>query len=296
MEFRTLRYFLAVANLGNLSRAAEATHTTQPNLTRQIKSLEEELGQELFIRSRGMALTAAGDLLLKRASQIEDLYEAAEEESRSYGKGEKIAGTVRIAAGESISLTSIAKAMARLRKKQPLIRFEIRSADTKEVAEYLSRGLVDFGVLVEPAVLAEYHFRRLPSYDRWGILCLKDDSLVKEGRATPDNLRSRPIIHSRHAGYSKIIDQWIGGTLKAETVATYNLIYNASLLVKERIGVAFTLEGLIATGPDSPFAFVPLDPPLHSRLDLVYRKSLPLSEAAKAFLEACEEVFAEEEK
>ena len=51
MEFRTLRYFLAVANLGNLSRAAEATHTTQPNLTRQIKSLEEELGQELFIRS-----------------------------------------------------------------------------------------------------------------------------------------------------------------------------------------------------------------------------------------------------
>ncbi len=168
MEFRTLRYFLAVADAENLSKAAETVHTTQPNLTRQIKALEEELGQELFIRSRGMQLTPAGELLRKRAEQICDLYELADEEIRFFGKGKRIAGTIRIAAGESSSITSVARAVARLQKEHPLIKIDIKSCDTREVVESLHRGLCDFGILVEPAPIGEFNCLRLPSYDRWG--------------------------------------------------------------------------------------------------------------------------------
>lgn len=292
MEFRTLRYFLAVADAENLSKAAETVHTTQPNLTRQIKALEEELGQELFIRSRGMQLTPAGELLRKRAEQICDLYELADEEIRFFGKGKRIAGTIRIAAGESSSITSVARAVARLQKEHPLIKIDIKSCDTREVVESLHRGLCDFGILVEPAPIGEFTCLRLPSYDRWGILCLRGSRLSFLEKVRPDDLRGERIIHSRHTGYTAIIENWLGRKTKFDAVATYNLMYNASLLVKEGVGVAFGLDGIVASGDGTPFAFVPLDPPIHSQLDLVYRKGLPLSEPSEAFLRSCEEEFA----
>ena len=71
MELRVLRYFLAVAREENISRAAEALHTAQPSLSRQLKELEEELGKTLFLRGRRkITLTEEGMFLRKRAEEI----------------------------------------------------------------------------------------------------------------------------------------------------------------------------------------------------------------------------------
>ena len=76
MEIRVLRYFLAVAREGNITAAANFLHLTQPTLPRQIKDLEEELGQKLFIRgSHRMTLTPEGMILRKRAEEILSMVE-----------------------------------------------------------------------------------------------------------------------------------------------------------------------------------------------------------------------------
>lgn len=74
MELRVLRYFLAVAREENISRAAEALHTAQPSLSRQLRELEKKLGKTLFLRGRRrITLTEDGMLLRKRAEEIIDL-------------------------------------------------------------------------------------------------------------------------------------------------------------------------------------------------------------------------------
>ncbi len=288
-ELRTLRYFLAVANHQNLSKAAAACHTTQPNLTRQIHALEEELGQSLFVRGRGMKLTPAGEILRRRAGQISELHDLAESEMRAYGRGEEIAGTIRIGAGESANFRIIAQAIAKLQKERPLIRFDIKSADTRDVLGLLEHGLVDFGLVVEPASIAGFGSLQLPSYDPWGILVRKDSPFAALEKARPQDLLEAKVMHSRHANYAGRIAEWLGSGFKGEVVGSYNLLYNASLLVEEGVGIAFCLKGIVDTGKDSPLAFVPLDPPISSQLDLVYRKQIPLSPAAEEFLRVCQE-------
>ena len=81
MEFRELKYFLAVAREESISKAAETLFVTQPNLSRQMQNLESEIGQQLFVRgNRKITLTEAGRLLRKRAEEIMELYNKTEAE------------------------------------------------------------------------------------------------------------------------------------------------------------------------------------------------------------------------
>lgn len=116
MELRVLRYFLAVAREENISRAAEALHTAQPSLSRQLRELEKELGKTLFLRGRRrITLTEDGMLLRKRAEEIIDLVDKTTGEL-TIGEG-AVTGDVYIGAGESYAvrfLTSAAKRMQNL--------------------------------------------------------------------------------------------------------------------------------------------------------------------------------------
>ena len=84
MEIRVLRYFLTIAREGSITNAANFLHVTLPTLSRQIKDLEDELGQKLFIRgSHNMTLTAEGMILRKRAEEIISMVDKTEEEFNS---------------------------------------------------------------------------------------------------------------------------------------------------------------------------------------------------------------------
>ena len=100
MEIRVLRYFLAVAREGNIAGAAAFLHLTQPTLSRQIRDLEEELGQTLLVRkSHGVALTAEGVLFRKRAEEILSMVDKTEAEFASMG--EAVSGDIYIGGGET---------------------------------------------------------------------------------------------------------------------------------------------------------------------------------------------------
>ena len=98
MELRMLRYFLAVAEEGNMTKAAQHLHLTQPTLSRQIMQLEEELGVPLLDRKENLALTENGVLMKKRAEEILALVDKTKDEFTTVL--ERLSGTIHIGCGE----------------------------------------------------------------------------------------------------------------------------------------------------------------------------------------------------
>ena len=294
MELRELRYFLAVAQEESISRAAEYLFIAQPSLSKQMQNLERELGQQLFVRgSRRIKLTEAGMLLRKRAQEIIELYEKTESELLS--PLENVSGEVHIGGGESYAMRLVARAAKDVQTRHPRIKFHFFSGDTIDVTERLDKGLIDFAVLVEPADLSKYDYLRLPAGDTWGILMRKDSPLAQKEYIAPEDIRSLPLIHSKHAINKKLIRDWYRTDAEhLNIVATYNLIYNASLLVEEGMGYVIGLDKLINTTGSSALCFRPFRPGLETHLDIAWKKYSVFSKAGELFLSRLQELLAVE--
>lgn len=284
MELRVLRYFLAVAREETISGAAEAVHITQPTLSRQMMDLEEELGKTLFLRGkRRILLTEEGVFLRKRAQEILDLVEKTESAFNAADKN--IVGEVWIGGGETDAMRLIARAARELQAKHPHISYHLFSGNAEDVAERLDRGLVDFGIVVEPADLSKYDFIKLPVTDIWGVLMRKDSPLAEKQAIRPEDLLELPLLCSRQPMVRNEISGWMGTNYeKLHIVTTYNLLYNASLMVEEGMGYALCLDKIIRTSEEGPLCFRPLEPRLEVGLDIVWKKHQVFSKAAAEFL------------
>lgn len=284
MELRVLQYFLAVAREQSISGAAEFLHLSQPTLSRQIKDLEKELGKQLFIRgNRRITLTEEGMILCKRAEEIMELVKKTESEITL--SDESIAGDIYIGAGESNSVGYIAKAANALRRKYPLVHFHIESGDAQTVYEQLDKGLIDFGLLFGNIDLTKYNSISLPTKDNWGVLMPKDSELAKKDVITPNDLMKEPLIVSRQGITRGELQNWFKlPEEKLNVVATYNLLYNASLLVEEGVGYALCLDKIINTS-NCNLCFKPLYPKLEVSMSIVWKKHQVFSKASNKFLD-----------
>ena len=286
MEIRLLKYFLDVSREENITAAAESLHITQPTLSKQLMELEDELGKKLFIRGkRKITLTEDGIFLRKRAGEIIDLVEKTQAELKSL-EDESISGDIYIGAGETEGMRTIAKLSSKLQKKYPNIHYHLFSGNSEDVIEKLDKGLIDFGVLIEPTDIKKYGYIKLPVYDTWGILMKKDSDLAKKDYIEPNDLLNIPLLCSRQALANNEFSIWFGdNTEKLNVVATYNLIYNASLYVEEGFGYALTLDKLINLTDDSDLCFKPIIPNLKANLVMVWKKYQVFSKATQKFLE-----------
>ncbi|RHR48065.1 LysR family transcriptional regulator [Clostridium sp. AF18-27] len=291
MELRILKYFLAVAREESISGAAQALHMTQPTLSRQLMDLEEELGKQLLIRgSRRITLTEDGMLLRKRAAEILDLVEKAEAELTA--PDEVVNGDIYIGGGETEAMRMIAEIATGLQRSCPDIRYHLYSGNADDVTERLDKGLLDFGVLIEPANMKKYDYIRLPATDTWGLLMPRDCPLAARPVIRPQDLWDLPIITSRQSMLSNEFSGWLGKEFeKLRIVATYNLVYNASLLVAAGMGYALCLDKLVNTSEESPLCFRPLEPRMEVHLDIVWKKYQVFSGAAERFLKEVREAF-----
>ena len=283
MEIRLLRYFLEAARELNITRAAKRLHITQPSLSRQLADLEDELGRKLYIRERcGIRLTEEGMLLKKRAEEIIDL----EEKTLTELKGTEISGTVYIGAGETAGVRHIGRVLVELRRKYPAIRYRMISGDAEDVGDKLDKGLTDFGLFVGKVNLENYECINLPDADRWGVIMRCDDELAERESVSPDDIRARELLFSHQAMEQGEFSEWLGGSAcELKIAGTHNLAYNASVMVREGLGILITIEGIIRTGGDSGLVFVPLLPEIKAELVLAWKKNAVLSKAAAKFLE-----------
>ena len=295
MEIRVLKYFLAVAREGSITGAANSLHLTQPTLTRQLQDLEKELKQKLLVRGKHkVTLTPEGMILRKRAEEIVDMVEKTEAEFLSIN--DTISGDIYIGGGESDCMKHIAAIIKEIQEDYPEIKFHIFSGNAEDVTEKLDKGLLDFGVLIQPVDLSKYDNIPLPDKDVWGVVMRKDSPLAKKDYIELDDLKNIPLINSRQAmrktsTRNEFIEWFQGEFEKLNTVATINLVYNATVMVKAGIGYAITLDKLADTSKESLLCFRPLKPKLESGLDIVWKKYQVFSPAAKLFLEKLKEKF-----
>lgn len=295
MEIRVLRYFLAVARERNITGAANYLHLTQPTLSRQIHDLEKELGQQLLIRkSHRVELTPEGVLLRKRAEEIIAMVDKTEAEFASME--DTVSGDIYIGSGETQTIRQIAELIKDLGEACPNIHYHLHSGNAEDVTERLDKGLLDFGILIQPADLTKYDYLDLPARDRWGVIMRKDSPLAEKEAIEKNELLEIPLLCSRQVVGSRHSEnkfaEWFGTDYeKLNIVATYNLMYNAAILVEAGVGYALTLDKLANTSEDSVLCFRPLRPELESGLNVVWKKYQVFSPAAELFLKTLKERF-----
>lgn len=296
MEIRVLRYFLAIAREGNITSAANSLHVTQPTLSRQVRDLEEELGQKLLIRrSHRVTLTPEGMLLRKRAEEIVAMVDKTESEFSSM-EG-TVSGDVYIGGGETDAIKLLAEVVKSLRDSNPGIRYHLYSGNAADVTERLDKGLLDFGILIQPANISKYDYINLPAKDTWGVVMRKDSPLAERDYVEKKDLLGVPLICSRQAltqeRSTNEFAGWFGDDFdKLDVVTTFNLVYNACIMVDAGIGYAVTIDKLANTSENSNLCFRPLKPKLEAGLNIIWKKYQIFSAAAELFLRELSRSFA----
>ena len=289
MDIKSLTYFLTAAREGSITKAANSLNLTQPNLSRQINNLEKEIGKKLFIRSNySIKLTSDGVLLKKRAEEIIDMIEKTRMEFQS--SDDVIAGDIYIGCAETYYIKLIADVIKELRESYPKIIYHIHSGAYSEITEKLDKGLLDFGILIGDIDLSKYDYIDIPYKEVYGLLMRKDSHLSKNKFIEKHDLFDIPIMCPKIFFNNKIqtskFSEWIGNDFdKLNIILSYNLIYNAALMVEEGIGYALTIDKLVNTTNTSDLQFIQLNPRLEIELRVVWKKNQVFSEASKIFLE-----------
>lgn len=290
MEIRVLRYFLAVAREENMTRAAKYLHVTQPTLSKQIKQLEDEVGKKLFIRSNySIKLTQEGLLLRKRAEDIVKMVDKTMDEFHSLD--EINGGDIYIGGAESDAIKYFTWAARNLHEKYPNIRFHLYSGNTETVAERLDKGLLDFAIIVQDVDLSKYNYLKVPSKDQWGVIMRKDSPLASKTTVTLNDILTLPLIISRQ-GITEDYPKWFGEKIdQLNIVATFDLIYNASIMVKEGFGYALSFDKLVDTSQESELCFRPLNPVLETNMYVIWKKYQVFTPLATLLLKEMQDIF-----
>ena len=289
IETRLLQYFLAIAEEQSITRAAEYLHVTQPTLSKQMMELEYTLGKQLFIRGKKkVTLTEEGAYLRSRAQEILSLMEKTESAFRE--NGQTVSGDVFIGCGEYRSSFRLMQLIREIQVEYPEIRFHFFSSNADAITERLDKGLLDVGFLLDPEINPHYDYRKLPFYETWGVLVRKDSLLAEKKSVTVRELSGYPLIlPSQSSNSNRIAALFSNGLSAPQVAATYNLIFNAGLMVEAGMGYALCIDGLINTAGDHPLTFLPLEPTLRSGVVLFTKKYQTFSHATRLFLDRLRE-------
>ena len=285
MELRVLRYFVTVAREENITRAAEILHITQPTLSRQLMQLEDEFDTPLFIRGKNkITLTEKGMLLRRRAEDLLELADKTEKEMLS--QDQVVSGEIYIGAGETKNMQILAKAMSQFHQLYPQVHYHIHSGAADDIKEKIDKGLMDFGLLIEPVDIEKYDFLRLNPKEVWGLLMRKDYPLASQTEITPEDLKNIPLIVSERTIVQNEIAHWFGQSLEQlNIISTYNLIYNAMILVEEGLGCVVCVDKLVRNYDSNAVCFKPFSPKLETGTVLVWKKHQIFSQATSLFLD-----------
>jgi DNA-binding transcriptional LysR family regulator len=219
-EARLLRYFLAVAEEGNFTRAAARLHIAQPALSTQIRRLESQLGVRLLVRTtRVVEITEAGQAVLERGpaalAALEDVWESA----RRAGRGEL--GRLRLLYSASTGYGTVPQLVEALCDRYPQIHVGAEVMRTPDIAQAVADGRADVGVARMPAPLAGVRLRPLRQEPR-GLLFSADHPLAGAEAADLAAVADYPVlVHAREANpahYDELMELFERAGLRPEFV------------------------------------------------------------------------------
>ena len=198
---------------------------------------------------------------------------------------EVVVGDVYIGTGETDAVRLIAKAARELYQTYPGIHYHIASGNAVFVMEQLEKGLIDFGLVFGAVDQSRYNYIRIPLTEVWGVLMRKDSPLAAKPDISPEDLWDKPLILSRQEDSSGALASWIQREIsELEIVATYNLLFNASLMVDEGLGYAIGFDKIINTSGNSNLCFRPLNPRREDGMCIIWKKYQVFSKASEKFM------------
>ena len=210
MDIRVLEYFLMAAREETITKAAQLLHATQPNLSRQLMQLEDELGVKLFERTNhSVLLTDEGFLFRRRAQDIVAMAEKAKSEVTQ--NEETLSGIISIGCNELRSVQELAQAMTAFQSRYPRVKFELYSGSNEEIQERIEQGSLDIGLFLEPFNLTKYATLSMQMKERWGALIHREAALAAQDTIHPGDLVGTLVmtIHVNTPAHMEL-RQWSG--------------------------------------------------------------------------------------
>jgi DNA-binding transcriptional LysR family regulator len=289
MELRHLRYFVAVAEEQNITRAAARLHVSQPPLSRQIRDLEDELGVSLLDRGpQSVSLTDAGRVFFREAKAVLARAEAAIGAARAAGAD--CAGELRIGFAPSPTVEILPAALRAFRKSSPHAQARLHDMTSGEMQAGLRDGTLDVALTVQPPPrsMRGLHFEMLREY-RVGVIVPRGHPLAKRRTTTIAEISSEPIVVFSRADYPDY-HEWIasllgGTTRKIPISAECDGVTSLLAAIESGRGVAILSENIRAVAGKRT-VFIPLTPaPAPLLVGLLHRKQTP-PPLVRKFLEA----------
>ena len=278
MEFRQLKYFMAVADEGHITKAAERLNITQPPLSQQIILLENELGVQLFQRSKKqVVLTEAGRVLQNRAEQIMSLMKTAVDEVHEAADG--LRGKLTIGTITSSGRSLLPEYIQKYHVLYPRVAFDLRQGDTRRVLELLDSGLVEIGLVRLPINDSLYHSIALPNEDMVVVSAPGNLLPPGEGMLHIAELADIPLLI--HRRYEPFIVEYCRNILCISDDVTPLLIW-----ARLGLGVAIVPESAVNLLQGSPLFVRKISiPALVTTGAVIWRKKYSLSTAAMHFID-----------
>lgn len=284
MDIRQLRYFLAIAEEGQISRAANRLHMAQPPLSQQLKLLEKELGVKLLERgSRKITLTAAGRCLQERSSQLFEFLQATTLELHDLDSGSR--GILTIGTVASSGAAFLPERILRFHQCFPDVKFQIWEGDTPRILELLQSGVVEIAIVraiydndlcqaydlpAEPMVLAEF--------------CDENTSQQPE-EATVEDLRHKPLLLHR-SNEAALTECCRKHGFMPNILCRGDDVRSLLVWADAGIGCAMTAQSAVGLVPSQNLTYRLLrEPALDIKKAIVWSRNRSLSTIAKNFLE-----------
>lgn len=285
MEIRVLKYFLAVAREGNITRAAEVLHITQPTLSRQLMQLEDELGVALFIRGkRKMILTDVGMLLKRRAEEIVSLAEKTELEISN--QDNDVSGEIVLACGLTEATQTMGRYIKEFKEIYPDVVFKVKNGNSDFIMEAIDNGLVDLGFVIEPIDLEKLNFLKMNQLETWGILMKADSPLASKDYLEASDLINIPLINTARIETQNQLKNWMGNDYeKLNFVAVSELSSTAATLVENDVGYAIVIEGSTSNVISDRLCFRPLYPKMTTASLVIWKKYQSFSYTISRFID-----------
>jgi DNA-binding transcriptional LysR family regulator len=250
MELRQLRYFVAVAEAGNISRAAAKIFLTQPALSRQIKALEGEIGQCLLERrAHSIKLTAAGESMLREAREILRHADEALERVRSSAPG----GRLRIGYAPSLASGFLSPAVASFTQVHPGTRVEMFDLSTEEMLTGLEGGKLDVVVTVKPGEpIRGLEWVSIVT-SPWRLAVNLKHPLARVPKVKPAEVAREPLLvynKTEYPEYWNAITRWLNDNgVRATIAGQYNGVDSLLAAVESGQGVALVAARLARLFP-----------------------------------------------
>jgi Transcriptional regulator len=290
MDIKQLRYFLAIAEEGQILGAAKRLHMAQPPLSQQLKQLENELQIQLVERgSRRIQLTEAGRKLRDRAAQIIELVESTESEIREMKEG--FEGVLSIGTVASLGTSVLPEYIQSFNSKYPKVRFQLWEGDSYKVTELLDKGIAEIGIVRFPYNTETYSSINLPNEpmivawsDRW-----KFDQNTEQFKI--NLLEGKPImIHRRHE--ELMLECCKNAGFAPEILCKSDDVRSILTWACANIGIAIVPKSAIDYIPNNVLKFSEIsEKSLETTAAIIWVSSRHLSTAAKHFIEMFSAIY-----